>query len=319
MHKTNFSPIIISYRNESHGGGAYYDHYTIRKATRADTIIAHSGQMEILAFDQSIKFSLPTPTSYSDFTQISDKSGLLVIPGRSREIETKRSVDHRIRSEFEQNLIKNALLRGQPILAMCAGSWQLWQAMGGSIVTVEDHNYGAGMPRISQTHGNIGYNKQIHRIRITEDNLLKNIMRVSSSDRPSVNSVHWMAPYGPSKPARVIISAITVQDDDIAPNSRQSRKMKPTADSVEAFENEFGAPVMGIQWHPEAYNESDKADLESQKHLGIIKFMAAAGTTYFNKRRVLKELEEKFAEDKIACASAAADIKGEDMSSRPKG
>lgn len=47
---------------------------------------------------------------------------------------------------------------------------------------------------------------------------------------------------------------------------------------------------MGVQWHPEAYNEKDPKDLESGKHRSVLLYMAKAGDAYAIKRQALEEM-----------------------------
>ena len=188
--------------------------------------------------------------------------------------------------------MKQARLRGQPILAVCAGSWRLWEALGGKLEEVSDHSYGGGMIRLNEM-GKIGYNKQIHRIKVESNTLLNDIMNISKeTDRPSVNSVHWKAPSEKKIPSLVRVSAKAVADNKIAPNTRQGTQMKPQNDTIEAFENQYGAPLLGIQWHPEAYTKNDSDEMTPDKHIAILEFMAKAGQAYHHKRLMLKELEE---------------------------
>ena len=48
---------------------------------------------------------------------------------------------------------------------------------------------------------------------------------------------------------------------------------------------------MGIQWHPEAYNEKDPPRLESTKHRNVLTFMAQAGDAFSAKQKVISELK----------------------------
>ena len=58
-------------------------------------------------------------------------------------------------------------------------------------------------------------------------------------------------------------------------------------DSVEAFETKFGVPMLGIQWHPEAFNPGENPRQES-----IFKFIKEAGHTYLNRKALNKEFKE---------------------------
>lgn len=71
---------------------------------------------------------------FPKITSTLDDVDMLFIPGMPRGMESEE------RSQYEQQLIKDARNRGVPILAICAGSWQLWQAFGGGLKDVQDHN-----------------------------------------------------------------------------------------------------------------------------------------------------------------------------------
>ncbi|OJX14055.1 MAG: hypothetical protein BGO77_01690 [Caedibacter sp. 37-49] len=289
------APIVIAFRDEGSGKGAFYDHYTVQKATKYPTLISAHPKMRLKSLkdhSKTITYRLKhgveqegqvIPESIDNFSD----QGLLFIPGRIRDNEFEP-----VRKEHEENILKQARLRGQPILAVCAGSWRLWEALGGKLEEVSDHSYGGGMIRLNEM-GKIGYNKQIHRIKVESNTLLNDIMNISKeTDRPSVNSVHWKAPSEKKIPSLVRVSAKAVADNKIAPNTRQGTQMKPQNDTIEAFENQYGAPLLGIQWHPEAYTKNDSDEMTPDKHIAILEFMAKAGQAYHHKRLMLKELEE---------------------------
>ncbi len=299
------SPIAISYRDEGNGKGAFYDHYTIRRITQTLTVMGTTPAIPTTAFANYLnyraghnEFGLSLNTNLPEsHPSVFEYAGLLFIPGRARETEDKRPAVHEARTKHEQKLIREAVLHGQPILAVCAGSWQLWEYFGGHTVNVTDHNYGAGMPRILN-NGKVGYNKQIHRIKINAHSLLAASMGYTAATvqqaRPSVNSVHWAAPDTNSTPDALTVTAYSVRDDSIAPNSRQGGTMAVQANTAEAFETKHGAPILGVQWHPEAYNVDDKASMSSKNQLSVLQYMAEAGHTYQNRRRVVQELKDKF-------------------------
>lgn len=292
---TGSAPIVIAFRDEGSGKGAFYDHYTVQKATRYPTLISAHPRMRLKSLkdhSKTITYRLKygseqegqvIPESIDNFSE----QGLLFIPGRIRDNEFEP-----VRKAHEQNILKQAFLRGQPVLAVCAGSWRLWEALGGELEEVTDHSYGGGMIRLNEM-GKIGYNKQIHRIKVEQDTLLGAIMKTTTeADMPSVNSVHWKAPSAKKVPSLARVSARAAADDKIAPNTRQGTQMEPQNDTIEAFENQYGAPFLGIQWHPEAYTRDDSDEMSPDKHIAILEFMAKAGQAYHHKRLMLKELEE---------------------------
>ncbi len=215
---------------------------------------------------------------------------MLLIPGRMRENEYDS-----IRSRHETDLINKACNRGQPILAICAGSWQLWQKLGGSLQDARDHVY-SRMVGLSKDGKKSTYNVDIHRLSFEEDSMLASVMKGKPSPYSlpvnlhnlTVNSVHWRAPDETTTPTLLKVVARSI-DDGSAPNHRTGNHMEPDEDSVEAFESQYGAPLLGIQWHPEAYFGKDFP--QDEYHLRIVRFMAQAGDAYAAKRKMIKELE----------------------------
>ncbi len=168
------------------------------------------------------------------------------------------------------------MLTGQPILAVCAGSWRLWETLGGRVHEVSDHCY-SSMPYILND-GTIGNNKQVHRIELKPQSLVKQALQPDRNTQqplasnPTVNSVHWLAPDEKTTPKNIAISARARPDSLIAPKNRQGREMECEEDTVEAFENISGSPVMGIGWHPESYHKNNPSREES-RHLSLINYM----------------------------------------------
>lgn len=233
-------------------------------------------------------------------SEFENKFGLLLLPGVSVKEFTSES--YKARMAFEVALIAKARNKGQPILAICGGCWVLYQQYGGTIVEVVDHSYRAGMPRLSPTTGKIGNNKQIHRIEIqSEAFILRSALKLQNGREPllPVNSVHSYAPDNEKVPAGLEIAALSVQDDDMAPvsaksNNAEKEKIKPEANTVEAFESCFGAPVLGVQWHPEAYTGKiiPGEFYENQQHL--INYMAQAGQAYQTKQFMLNDFKANY-------------------------
>lgn len=236
-----------------------------------------------------------------------EDSGLLFIPGRIRGDEDQD------RKKFEHAIIRKARLQGRPILAVCAGSWRLWEAYGGTTKEVKDHNYNGGMLRLNE-HGTITYNVQVHDIKTVPHTLLTSIMGGKSEEEviKSVNSVHWLAPddsiASPMLPQNeechenvkalyglLQVSARALENEDISLNNRQGEVMVPDEETVEAFETKSGAPTLGIQWHEEAYCRYKKGNkiCYHAKHRNILEYMAKAGDAYAARRRMLKEFNSK--------------------------
>lgn len=290
------APVVISYRDEGSGKGAFYDHYAIQRAINYPTLISHASEMKpsaIKSYVRTITQNLPLGVNVDgrkipEVISDSFEGGLLVIPGRTRDNEYDP-----IRTPYEKRIIKEALKRGQPILSICAGSWQLWEAFGGKTRDVIDHCYRGGMMRVG-VNGDIVCNKQIHRISIEEDSFLAKAMGKGPHGQPTVNSLHWKSPDERTIPQFLRVVAKAVMDNNIAPLSSTGNKqpMAVESDTIEAFESKYGVPILGIQWHPEAYNSNDDLDMSPRKHINIMKYMAQSGHAYKMKRQMLREFEE---------------------------
>lgn len=319
-------PIAIVYRSEGEGKGAFYDHYTFQTVAKCPTVIALSGDgtcgdLDTNQLENFIKNN-PYGLSYGtnkegkivpDSTKFPHEQGLLVIPGRERAQEYVAS-----RDKYERKVIKEALRRGQPILAICAGCWQIWEAsdckfeekctkcmlnqnneegcvMVSKFKDVKDH-VASRMMSLGK-NGNITYNMQIHRINPVQSSLLFKAM--GNPTDISVNSVHWKVPVCfPEDTIHPIfdISATAKHDAQLAPNNRSGAKMQPEEGTVEAFERRFGAPTVGIQWHPEAYATFSVGAVGTSRpyNIKLLQYMVKAGEAYYYKVEMLQELKQYF-------------------------
>lgn len=322
--------VVIAYRDEGNGNGSFYDHYTMQRATGMATAISVPEGMtatDLYSYSRTtthvFKYGTPNPAVLGKLIPEETKAledennGLLYIPGRARETETKRKGVHSARTKHQEELIRKARLEGRPILGICAGSWDIWSAYGGEFIDVAHHCYRGGMPRIL-TGARIGNNVLVHRVKVEKSTFLAAAMGNSAATTLqdlSVNSVHWQAPNPEKVPYRLIVSARSVRDNGLAPENAQDAD----ENTVEAFESEFGAPVVGVQWHPEAYNSGE---VDATKHLGILKTMAEAGRTFVRKKAVLRELSSapffrtlaEASENKVGVDELADDVAKIDIS-----
>ena len=284
--------VAISYRDEGQGKGAFFDHFTVRKMTDWSTRIAIKPPTNQLIFSNYINqrasidaYGLPlTPSLPLIAEEDAKDAAFIFLPGYTRESDRSNSLFHQARLSFENELIRKAIYRGQPILAVCAGSWTLWQAYGGELVDVTDHNYGGAMPRLSKSDAVVCNNKMIHRVRPEANTFLASAM---GGNDIAVNSVHWKAVNAASVglSRNIQTSATSIKDDMLAPMSRQSHRMQPD-ECTEAFETIHGAPMIGVQWHPEAFNPEEE---DALPHQGIFKSIKTAGQTYLNRQALNRE------------------------------
>lgn len=302
--------IGISYRDDARGGGAFYDHYTLQLITKQPTaMIYNGGNVKLSDIEEPIYSNafgllygiedngkkIPSvihlPESpYTDTQQW----GLLFIPGRPREkpneSKSRREV-HEQRKKGEQLMIQQAKMIGRPVLAVCAGSWELYQSFGGDIVSVEGHT--GLMPSINY-NGRVINNVPKHHVRVRRNTILAGAL-YANMDIPDtvipvmpVNSVHWDAP-SKKVPKYLEITACTIN----APHEYSE------ADTVEAFETKFGVPMVGIQWHPEAFANANMQGPYPKVNQDLINYMQKAGVTFLNRQKVVTQLQKKSEQDRI--------------------
>lgn len=280
--------IVIPIRGTSDdkdGKGTFYDHFVLQKITFSPTAMLlppPTPAEEILCHLRSYAQKLPYGLLHGDVEPGSDKmlpevqrtssfeEGLLVIPGRMRDRE-----ENQVRKNHEEAILRQALLRGQPILGLCAGSWRLWQALwirdgftGQYLKTVTDHS-ASRMMSLSETKPKVGYNSMMHGLQWDKASLLYDFLTYKNSgnfmappDDMQVNSVHWKAPQlctinaqQKLSPFGIAVGATSKNTKQLNNKNRNNHVMQPEEGVIEAFSSCYGAPVIGISWHPEASNE----------------------------------------------------------------
>lgn len=146
--------------------------------------------------------------------------------GEDKKSDTRIIRNNRV--EFEIKLIKAALAKNIPILAICAGE-QLLTAMYGGTLHQDIKIYNPKALEHEQIHLGIHMSKTSHKISVVPNSLLHSIVK---QDTIEVNSSHHQAvkSVGPE----MTISAISSEDNII--------------EAVELPSHPF---VLGIEWHPE--------------------------------------------------------------------
>ncbi len=299
------APVIIAYRDDGNGKGAVYDHYTIQHITNHPTEFSVPKKLDISCFETYLNgqpYNLPHGSTNKQDKQIppickkSYEGGLLILPGRrDAQLSVDENPSYKYRKPHEQCALKEARLRGQPVLAICAGSWELWESFGGTTIDVQHHQH---LPMLTlNTDGTISNNVQVHDISIEEESILAKAMG-SYTSKISVNSIHGKAVDERYPPNQLIITARTIanlihegaeiseQDDALPPNVSEPH-------TVEAFETKHGTPMLGLQYHSEGYYTTTPTETD-RRHMNIIRYMAKAGDAYQAKRRMLLQLSSAF-------------------------
>lgn len=244
-----------------------------------------------------------------------DKIGLLLIPGMAQQSLTKLASHCQQREIFETKAIRKARRKGQPILGVCAGSWRVWQIMGeqyekdadgqwiaNNVHTAEsvtDH-MATKMAYLLDSGQGVESNVMVHVVNISHSTILADAMGFSwdvSTKQTKVvdmkipvNSIHWQSPKY-TKHSVLRTSATAVVGEHGA-KLRTGKIMVPQESTVEAFESKYGAPILGVQWHFEAFYDNPIPQPSADAHLNILRFMAKAGDSYCQKRAVVKEIAE---------------------------
>lgn len=316
-------PITITHREDAFGAGAFWDHYTTRSTTGRHTDISHhravaptleaSGVRNHGQYKGDLPGRRPSRTGGSG-------SGLLLITGGNYglETETPRNRDHVAkdgalerhgrRVAHESDLLKQAQLTGRPVLGICGGSWRVLESYGGSTRGVKPKTHQTKKMPYLTTKGVVAKVASTHGLDVTPGTMLSGAFRDDQQATPSrVNTAHW-AVAEEASPGRLkgVPSTshdkqplLTISARGGTPNDPPylNKAEKVPAKSVEAFETRHGAPVMGIQWHPEAYGTGFEAS-HTQANKRLLNWMAQAGDAYEARR------------DMTAQFKAAADPRG---------
>jgi gamma-glutamyl-gamma-aminobutyrate hydrolase PuuD len=133
-------PAIIPFRRDGNGKGAYHDHYTIQLMTGDKTVMSISDEQRdattilseyLRTMTYDLKFGETDDKTSKKIPKIIDnateKTGLLIITGVSRKI-FESEIEYERRRKHNYALIKEAYRRGQPVLGICGGAWELWEA-----------------------------------------------------------------------------------------------------------------------------------------------------------------------------------------------
>ena len=188
----------------------------------------------VISQNNAIPIALPYDFSAID-TYLEMIDGLMVpggdydldpsVYGEESLLETRNTRNNR--SDFETALIKAAIAKNLPILAICAGE-QLLTAIHGGKLLQDIKTFIPEALEHEQKHLNIHMSKPSHWVKIMPGSLLHKIIQ---KDQMMVNSSHHQAvkSVGPE----MIISAIA--EDGVI-------------EAVEMPESNF---IIGVEWHPE--------------------------------------------------------------------
>ncbi len=248
------------------------------------------------------------------------------------------------RLAHQRNLVDDARLNGQPVMAICGGSWHVVSAFGGNTVTSPDYesHHTADMPSIVPIPSADGSPAQMgvahgtimqHPISVKQDSLLAQTMRRDGAAQDiNVNSVHWSEVLSTHYQDEHAATQVGIAGTDplsgrptselLDVNARISSD-EPNRATIEGFESRHGAPILAVQWHPEALAgrpvEHPKglpstsgfvdADYETERNRAVaqINAMAQTGDAYAARREMTREFKEKVATGQIPKAPVTSE------------
>lgn len=237
------------------------------------------------------------------------------------------------RAASELDLIERARYLGMPVLAICGGSWRLLENYKGKTVELgsltEDGKLGNGAQEnreLASRHA--GDMRRVasefkHPATIQPGTMLHgaltapgkpsqgeigkaSVRRGNAATTPvstEVNSVHWAAAYEgakmrPSPDAKIPYRGID-PNNLLTVNARDSG----AAGTVEGFESVSGAPLVGLQWHPEYMTpggaggtETDLQKASRKVNLAAMQYVIDAGSAYRLRRNLVKDIQQNIRE-----------------------
>lgn len=298
--------MFVPFRVDGDGKGAVYDHFVLQRILGKSTVVLvpddEAAAQAVIVIKSHLRGIAYRPLYWASeagevvvptavLRDLPASPGTLVVPGKARPRDEKLQADFDRHTLLYRAAIAAATSIGMPILAVCAGSWDLWHHFGGVTAPVHHHCFGGGMMRLNGD-GAVICNVQIHSVAVESCGVIPGVLSRSTAALGrgvSVNSVHWLAPdEGASVEACKHVDVVARATELPGFNflTRQSEPMRPQLGTVEAFEQRFGAPVLGVQWHPEAYADEKNAALKAA-HCGILRAMALAGDAFALRRHVV--------------------------------
>ena len=210
--------------------------------------------------------------------------------------------EHTERASYELKLIEMAKTRGIPVMAVCAGSWRLLESYGGEVRTLPPQERAVHKATDTSQTWNIG-----HDITVESGTILSGMMGRSGISE-NVNTTHWAVA------SEDVSGRLKKSNSDQEPNDLltvtarttggNTREILAPTDSthsitvtntdehektVEGFESRYGAPNLGLQWHPEGYlpgmqgQDSGSAEIRSGSR-NMFKAMAEAAAASKTRR-----------------------------------
>ncbi|WP_161979550.1 gamma-glutamyl-gamma-aminobutyrate hydrolase family protein [Streptococcus sp. S784/96/1] len=198
-----------------------------------DAVSRHLSEGVKVAGGVPIILPLGTPDLAKSYVDMIDKlilsGGQNVDPRFYGESKATDCDDYNLeRDEFEFALVKEALAQKKPIFAVCRGMQLLNVALGGTLNQKVDNHW---QSEYQGTH---------HEVTIVKNSRVSHLIENGSK----INSIHRQSVK------------------DLAPSLKATAR-DPRDGTIEAYEGKHGAPLLGLQWHPELL--LDRMDNQNQK------------------------------------------------------
>ncbi|CAN7209510.1 gamma-glutamyl-gamma-aminobutyrate hydrolase family protein [Trinickia sp. LjRoot230] len=237
--------------------------------------------------------------------------------GKRVEKYERVKLEHTTRTQYELRLLEIARSRGIPVLAVCAGSWRLLESYNGKVRTLDVNTRARHKAKNSSDTW-----KLEHGVRVRGNTMLRSLTaggRDTDRDINGVNSTHWAVAATDATSANGTGDAADTatmtyptlarrplpDGQTAAPKSHSAEWLEVSAvdqdspHTVEAFESLYGAPTMGIQWHPECYlpGMPGAGDMSpgtpGALSTALIEFMVFAAQARRRKQHVIASLQAK--------------------------
>ncbi|BBO59788.1 hypothetical protein MPB2EB_0914 [Mycoavidus sp. B2-EB] len=393
----------IAYRDCSRGTGAFWDHHRIQSITGGRTIAAtpepsaNTSPIEIQASYTTDNVNHKGHYCENRLPKGMPKQsrqgwGLLIVPGgnwslrgelpepatahmpKKNDSEAQRRYD--AREAFEHELLRDAIRRGRPILAICHGSARLLEVFGGVTRCVKPKTHQSRQMLYLCKDGSVANVCDQHDIKFikSKHSLLKRMVlwertpatppvrggwkknknHISLPDK--VNSMHWSvaaekngvsveSSFSPvpefelrrykihsekdaraegtqvSRLANLVVTVRAQKHSNCyvqeSPKTKASTLSKEYPEyPAEAFETRYGAPTMGVQWHPEAYEIPEKGKSTANRttkdtmgfHHKLILYFAQAGWAYGMRVQAVNEIKKAALSKAYVKSRNAADL-----------
>ncbi|KAJ3217358.1 hypothetical protein HDU67_008060 [Dinochytrium kinnereticum] len=343
MADSTESYVDILYREDKDGKGAIFDHHRLREVTGLPTraVFYYDDEEKSLnaervflgahqAWGYTFQFDPPPCIHFFRYRAnggardrdappnelvkherkmlMEPGGGLFVFPGKHgwTKMGVNEGFDRQVTELFK--VLKGI---GRPVLAICASTLVLGRTDHWEIENLTGHSSGRS-PQLNN-EGGIVYNSLLHGLDLVDGSLLDGLAKKKGFVREKllVNSVHsyQLADRFPSNTAFFEVSARSTDGNEESHRHPMVKKGRFRAFAsggvIEAIEARKGAPILGAQFHPEAF---DSRSTPSNFGYFVIRAMAEAGCAYWAKRTLVGSFPTGADDEAIATPPPEANV-----------